>query len=152
MNGPEVYATIFSVGPGKRDVNVIWTGSDDGLVHVTRDGGKTWTNVTPKDMPSYGRVSQIDASSFASGTAYISVRRPLLDDFKPYIWKTADYGRTWILIVSGIRPEAYVHAVREDPTRRACSMPRPSTASTYPTTTAAPGSRSANCPMFRWRI
>lgn len=118
MNGPEVYATIFSVGPGKRDVNVIWTGSDDGLVHVTRDGGKTWTNVTPKDMPDFGRVSQIDASSFASGTAYVSVRRPLLDDFKPYIWKTADYGRTWTLIVSGIRADAYVHAVREDPTRR----------------------------------
>ena len=117
MNGPEVYATIFSVGPGKRDVNVIWTGSDDGLVHVTRDGGKTWSNVTPKDMPEFGRVSQIDASSFASGTAYISVRRPLLDDFAPYIWKTTDYGRTWTRIVSGIRPDDYVHAVREDPTR-----------------------------------
>ncbi|MGH7559895.1 MAG: WD40/YVTN/BNR-like repeat-containing protein, partial [Gemmatimonadales bacterium] len=118
MNGPEVYATIFSVGPGKRDVNVIWTGSDDGLVHVTRDGGKTWTNVTPRDMPDLGRVSQIDASSFASGTTYISVRRPLLDDFAPYIWKTSDYGRTWTRIVNGIRPDAYVHAVREDPTRR----------------------------------
>ena len=117
MNGPEVYATIFSVGPGKRDVNVIWTGSDDGLVHVTRDGGKTWSNVTPRDMPEFGRVSQIDASSFASGTAYISVRRPLLDDFAPYIWKTTDYGRTWTRIVSGIRPDDYVHAVREDPTR-----------------------------------
>ncbi|MDH5233397.1 MAG: glycosyl hydrolase, partial [Gemmatimonadota bacterium] len=74
MNGPEVYATIFSVGPGKRDVNVIWTGSDDGLIHVTRDGGKTWTNVTPKEMPDFGRVSQIDASSFDSGVAYVSVR------------------------------------------------------------------------------
>ena len=117
MNGPEVYATIFSVGPGKRDVSVIWTGSDDGLVHVTRDGGRTWSNVTPKDMPEFGRVSQIDASNFASGTAYISVRRPLLDDFAPYIWKTTDYGRSWTRIVSGIRPDDYVHAVREDPTR-----------------------------------
>jgi photosystem II stability/assembly factor-like uncharacterized protein len=118
MNGPEVYATIFSVGPGKRDVNVIWTGSDDGLVHVTRDGGKTWSNVTPREMPEFGRVSQIDASSFSPGAAYISVRRPLLDDFAPYIFKTADYGRTWTRIVSGIRPDDYVHAVREDPTRQ----------------------------------
>lgn len=117
MNGPEVYATIFSVGPGKLDVNVIWTGSDDGLVHVTRDSGATWTNVTPRDMPDFGRVSQIDASAFESGRAYVSVRRPLLDDFAPYIWKTSDYGRTWTKIVDGIRDDAYVHAVREDPNR-----------------------------------
>ena len=118
MNGPEVYATIFSVGPGKKDVNIIWTGSDDGLVHVTRDGGKAWANVTPREMPDFGRVSQIDASSFDPGTAYISVRRPLLDDLQPYIFKTNDFGRTWTKIVNGIRPDAYVHAVREDPTRR----------------------------------
>lgn len=118
MNGPEVYGVIFSVGPGKRDLNVIWTGSDDGLVHVTRDGGKTWTNVTPKDMPDFGRVSQIDASSFNSGAAYVSVRRPLLNDLSPYIFKTTDYGRTWTKIVNGIRSDAYVHAVREDPNRR----------------------------------
>ena len=118
MNGPEVYATIFAVGPGKLDVNVIWTGSDDGLVHLTRDGGRTWTNVTPPDMPDFGRVSQIDASAFESGRAYVSVRRPLLDDFAPYIWKTSDNGRTWTKIVDGIREDAYVHAVREDPKRR----------------------------------
>jgi photosystem II stability/assembly factor-like uncharacterized protein len=118
MNGPEVYAVIFSVAPGKRDVNVIWTGSDDGLVHVTRDGGKTWSNVTPKEMPAFGRVSQIDASSFGSGTAYVSVRRPLLDDFAPYIFKTGDYGRSWTRIVTGLPAAAYVHAVREDPTRQ----------------------------------
>ncbi|MFQ5537905.1 MAG: WD40/YVTN/BNR-like repeat-containing protein [Gemmatimonadota bacterium] len=117
MNGPEVYATIFSVGPGKVDEDVIWTGSDDGLVHVTTDGGKTWTNVTPPDMPDFGRVSQIDASAFDAAKAYVSVRRPLLDDFSPYIWKTDDYGRTWTKIVGGIRPDAYVHAVREDPNR-----------------------------------
>ena len=118
MNGPEVYGTIFSVGPGKLDPLVIWTGSDDGLVHVTRNGGTTWTNVTPPGMPEFGRVSQIDASPFASGTAYISVRRPLLDDFAPYIFRTTDYGRTWTKIVNGIRADAYVHAVRADPTRR----------------------------------
>ncbi len=118
MNGPEVYGTIFSVGPSKRDVNVIWTGSDDGLVHVTRNGGKTWTNVTPPGMPELGRVSQINASSFETGRAYVSVRRPLLDDRAPYIFRTTDYGRTWTKIVNGLRPDAYVHAVREDPVRR----------------------------------
>jgi photosystem II stability/assembly factor-like uncharacterized protein len=117
MNGPEVYATIFSVGPGKVDIDVIWTGSDDGLVHVTRDGGTTWTNVTPPDMPDFGRVSLIDASAFDAGRAYVSVRRPLLDDFAPYIWRTDDYGQTWTKIVGGIREDAYVHAVREDPNR-----------------------------------
>ena len=117
MNGPEVYATIFSVGPGKVDIDVIWTGSDDGLVHVTRDGGATWTNVTPPDMPDFGRVSQIDASAFEAGRAYISVRKPLLNDLSPYLWKTDDYGATWTKIVNGIRDDAYVHAVREDPNR-----------------------------------
>ena len=117
MNGPEVYATIFSVGPGKVDIDVIWTGSDDGLVHVTRDGGATWTNVTPPDMPDFGRVSQIDASAFEAGRAYVSVRKPLLNDLSPYIWKTSDYGATWTRIVDGIRDDAYVHAVREDPNR-----------------------------------
>jgi hypothetical protein len=76
MNSPEMYATVFSLGPGKTDVNVIWAGSDDGLVHVTRDGGKTWANVTPKDLPDLGRVSQIDASAFDAGTAYIAVKKP----------------------------------------------------------------------------
>jgi hypothetical protein len=117
MNGPEVYATIFSVGPGKVDANVIWTGSDDGLVHVTRDGGATWTDVTPADMPDFGRVSQIDASAFGAGRAYVSVRRPLLDDMAPWIFRTDDYGATWTTIVDGIRDGAYVNAVREDPAR-----------------------------------
>jgi hypothetical protein len=118
MNGPEVYGVIFAVGPSKLDANVIWTGSDDGLVHVTRNGGVTWTNVTPKDMPDFGRVSQIDASKFDAGIAYIAVKRPLLNDRAPYIFKTADYGRTWTKIVNGIRADAYVHAVREDPYRK----------------------------------
>lgn len=118
MNGPEVYGTIFAVGPGKKDANIIWTGSDDGLVHVTRDGGATWANVTPKEMPDFGRVSQIDASAFDNGTAYISVRKPLLNDKAPYIFRTKDFGRTWTRVTNGIRADAYVHAVREDPTRR----------------------------------
>ncbi|MEX0907582.1 MAG: glycosyl hydrolase, partial [Gemmatimonadota bacterium] len=117
MNGPEVYATIFSIAPGRTDVNVIWTGSDDGLVHLTRDGGATWANVTPPGMPDFGRVSLIEASHFEPGTAYVAVKRPLLDDFAPYVFRTRDFGRTWTKIVNGIRADAYVHAVREDTER-----------------------------------
>jgi photosystem II stability/assembly factor-like uncharacterized protein len=118
MNAPEVYGTVFAIAPGKKDVNIIWAGSDDGLVHVTRDGGKNWSNVTPKDMPEFGRVSQIDGSSFEPGAAYVAVKRPLLDDLAPYIFRTTDFGKTWTKIVSGIPPTDYVHVVREDPTRR----------------------------------
>ena len=118
MNGPEVYAVIFAVGPSKKDVNVIWTGSDDGLVNVTKDGGKTWTNVTPKDLPEFSRVTQIDASAFDAGTAYFSAKRPLLDDKSPYIYKTTDYGKTWTKIINGLRADVFVHAVREDPNRK----------------------------------
>jgi photosystem II stability/assembly factor-like uncharacterized protein len=118
MNAPEVYATVFAIGPGKTDVNVIWTGSDDGIVSVTRDGGKTWANVTPKDMPDLGRVSIIDASKFDAGTAYVAVKRPLLNDQAPYIFRTHDFGKTWTKIVNGIGTNDYVHSVREDPTRK----------------------------------
>jgi hypothetical protein len=118
MNSPEIYGTVFALGPGKKNVNVIWAGSDDGLIHVTRNGGQTWTNVTPKDMPEFGRVSQIDASVFDDGSAYVAVKRPLLNDVAPYIFRTHDFGKTWTRVVSGIRANDYVHAVREDPTRR----------------------------------
>ncbi len=118
MNGPEVYATIFAIGPGKTDPNLIWVGSDDGLVHVTRDGGKTWAPVTPKEMPEFGRVSMIDASRFDAGTAYVSVRKPLLDDSRPYIFRTRDYGKSWTKIVNGLGPLDYVHVVREDKHRK----------------------------------
>jgi photosystem II stability/assembly factor-like uncharacterized protein len=115
MNGPEIYGVIFTIAPGKLNGNVIWTGSDDGLIHVTQNGGTTWTNVTPKDMPDFGRVSIIDASNFSSGTAYAAVKRPLLNDRNPYIFRTRDYGKTWTKIVKGIREDDYVHTVREDP-------------------------------------
>jgi photosystem II stability/assembly factor-like uncharacterized protein len=118
MNAPEVYATVFALGPGKSDSNVLWAGSDDGVVSVTRDGGKTWANVTPGDMPDLGRVSQIDASAFDDGTAYIAVKKPLLDDLRPYIFRTHDYGRTWARIVNGLGPTDYVHVVREDRSHR----------------------------------
>jgi photosystem II stability/assembly factor-like uncharacterized protein len=118
MNSPEVYGTVFALGPGKKDVNILWAGSDDGLVNVTRDGGKSWTNVTPKEMPEFGRVSIIDASVFDPGAAYVAVKKPLLEDFAPYVFRTHDFGKTWTKIVTGIPPADYVHSVREDPTRR----------------------------------
>src|SRR3989442_42339 len=118
MNSPEVYATVYSLAPGKTDVNVILAGSADGVVSVTRDGGKNWATVTPSGMPDLGRVSQIDASSFDAGTAYVAVKKPLLNDFSPYIFRTHDYGRTWTKIVNGIPAKDYTHAVREDPVRR----------------------------------
>ena len=117
MNGPEVYATIFAVAPGKRDTDIIWTGSDDGLVHVTTDSGANWTDVTPPDMPDFGRVSLIDASSFDDAKAYVSARLPLLDDFRPHIWKTQDFGQSWTRITNGMRDDAYVNSIREDPAR-----------------------------------
>ena len=118
MNSPEIYATVFSLAPGKKDVNVIWAGSDDGVVHVTRDDGKSWVNVTPPDMPDFGRVSQLDGSSFDNGTAYMAVKKMLLGDRSPYIFRTKDYGKTWTKIVNGIPADDYVHTVREDPARR----------------------------------
>jgi photosystem II stability/assembly factor-like uncharacterized protein len=118
MNGPEVYATVFALGPSKRDARVFWAGSDDGLVHVTRDGGKKWTNITPPTMPEFGRVSAIEPSYFNEGTAYVAVKKPLLDDKAPYIFRTTDWGKTWTKIVTGIRSDDYVHVVREDSTRR----------------------------------
>ena len=118
MNGPEVYAVVFAIGPSKRDVNVIWAGSDDGMIHVTKNGGKHWSDVTPGEMPDFGRVSNIDASTFDAGTAYAAVKRPLLNDLAPYIFRTHDFGKTWTKIIAGLPAHDYVHAVREDPTRR----------------------------------
>ena len=118
MNSPEIYATVFALAPGKKDVNVIWAGSDDGLVHVTRDHGKSWVNVTPAEMPDLGRVSQLDGSSFDNGAAYMAVKKMLLGDRSPYIFRTKDYGKTWTKIVNGLPAGDYVHTVREDTVRR----------------------------------
>ncbi len=114
MNGPEIYATVFALAPSNYDENVIWAGSDDGLVHITMDHGKTWQNITPKDMPKDTRISIIEESTHNPGTAYIAAKRYQMDDRKPYIWKTSDYGKTWDLIVNGIRKDDFIHVVRED--------------------------------------
>ena len=97
---------------------MLWAGSDDGLVYVTRDGGKTWTNVTPKGMPEWSRISQIDASAHDAGTAWLAVNRYQLDDYRPYAYVTTDFGATWRSIAAGLPADAFVRVVREDPVRR----------------------------------
>ena len=116
--GVEVYDTIFSVAESPVQKDLIWAGSDDGLVHVSTDGGKNWSNVTPKTMPEWGTVSMIEPSPYAAGTAYVSVQRHKMDDFAPYIFKTTDFGKTWTTLVNGIPADAFVHAVREDRKRK----------------------------------
>jgi photosystem II stability/assembly factor-like uncharacterized protein len=117
QTGVETYATIFTIAPSPHDRNTIWTGSDDGYVQLTRDHGQNWTNVTPRDMPEFSRISMIEVSPHRAGAAYVAAKRYQLDDRAPYIYKTEDYGRTWSKIVTGIAPGHYVHAVREDPVR-----------------------------------
>ena len=114
MNGPEIYATVFALAPSNHDENVIWAGSDDGLVYITKNHGKTWENITPKNMPKDTRVSIIDESTHKPGTAYVAGKRYQMDDRKPYIWKTDDYGKTWNFIIDGIREDDFIHVVRED--------------------------------------
>jgi photosystem II stability/assembly factor-like uncharacterized protein len=113
--GVEVYDTIFSVVESPAQKDLIWAGSDDGLVHLTRDGGQHWQNVTPKAMREWGTVSMIEASPRDAGTAYMAVERHKMDDFAPYIFKTTDFGKTWTMLVNGIPADDYVHAVRVDP-------------------------------------
>jgi hypothetical protein len=114
QDGPEIYATIFTIAPSRRDTSTIWTGSDDGLVHVTRDGGKTWRNVTPPDVPPNTRISRIDASWHNAGAAYVAAERHQMNDRAPYIWRTRDYGATWTKITDGIPDGDFVRVVRED--------------------------------------
>lgn len=117
QNGPEIYGTIFTIAPSRFDAQTIWTGSDDGLVYITRDGGKNWKNVTPPGIPDFIRISLIDASPHKPGTAYVAAKHYQSDDRRPYAYRTDDYGATWTRIVNGIAENDYVHAIREDPKR-----------------------------------
>jgi len=117
MNGPEIYGTIFALAPSYHDLNTIWTGSDDGRLHLTRDGGKTWQNVTPPDMPKHSRVEIIDECRHRPGTAYVAANRYQMDDREPYVWRTRDFGKTWTKITNGVKPGHFARAVREDPAR-----------------------------------
>ncbi|MGQ0643547.1 MAG: VPS10 domain-containing protein [Gemmatimonadaceae bacterium] len=116
--GGEVYGTISALSESPIERGVIWVGSDDGLVQVTRDGGQSWTNVTPPGLPGEGLIATIDASPHARGAAYFALARYKLGDDAPYAYKTTDYGRTWTRITSGLRDAEPVRVVREDPARR----------------------------------
>lgn len=120
VTGEEFYSTIYSIRESPITKGLIWVGSNDGLVHVTRDGGATWVDVTPKKLPKGGRVDAVEPSPHQPAKAYISVLRYQLGDVKPYIYKTADYGKTWELLTDeegGIPMDFPTRVVREDPTR-----------------------------------
>lgn len=113
----EYYDTIFALAESPVTRGVLWAGSDDGLVHVSSDGGAHWTDVTPKELPRWSTVSIIEPSPHNADVAYLAVDRHKLDDIAPYAWKTADRGKTWMRITAGLPQGAVVHAVREDPAR-----------------------------------
>lgn len=118
--GVETYDTVFVIAESPVQKGVIWAGSDDGLIHVSRDDGATWTNVTAgiPGIPQWGTVSMIEPSRFDAGTAYLTVDAHRLDDMRPYLWKTADFGRTWKRLDGGLPRDVYLHSVREEPTAR----------------------------------
>ena len=117
-NGMDYYCTIFAFAESPLRQGVLWAGSDDGLVHLSRDGGLTWDNVTPPDLPTWSLVSIIEASPHDPAVAYLAVDRHRHDDFAPYLYKTADYGQSWTAITTGIPADDFTRAIREDPTRR----------------------------------
>jgi photosystem II stability/assembly factor-like uncharacterized protein len=109
---------VYTIAPSPIEAGRMWAGTDDGLIHVTTDGGKTWTNVTPRELTAWAKVSLIDASHFDPNTAYAAINTIRLDDLKPHIYRTRDGGRTWAHITAGIPDGGTVNAVREDPKRR----------------------------------
>ena len=114
MNGPEIYATVFALAPSFHDIQTLWAGSDDGRIHITRNGGKLWLEITPKDLPKFSTVSIIEASKHDPGTVYVAAYRYQVDDRAPYVYKTTDYGKTWTKIIKGIKPQDFVRSIRED--------------------------------------
>ncbi len=116
--GVEYYATIFAIAESSFEPDLIWTGSDDGLVHITKNGGKDWVNVTPKNMPEWMMINCIEIDPFNKGGAYIVGTKYKTGDYNPYIYKTENYGKTWGKITSGIASEDFTRALRADPVRK----------------------------------
>ena len=116
--GVEYYCTIFAANESPLKEGLMWVGSDDGLIHLTKDGGTTWENVTPTNMPEWNMINSIEPSAFDEGTCYVAATRYKLGDFTPYLYKTTDYGTTWTKITNGIENEHFTRVVREDPKRK----------------------------------
>jgi len=110
--------TVYTLAPSPLEADEVWAGTDDGVIQLTQDGGKTWHNVTPPSLGPWSTVSLMDASHFDSATAYAAIDRHTLDDYAPHVLRTHDYGRTWQEVDSGLPPIGYVHVVREDPMRQ----------------------------------
>jgi photosystem II stability/assembly factor-like uncharacterized protein len=116
--GAEHYCTIFACVESPHESGVFWVGSDDGLIHLSRNGGQTWDNVTPKELPEWTLISMIEVSPHDSATAYVAATRYKLDDVQPYLYKTNDYGKTWQQITTGIPAHDFTRVIRADPVRR----------------------------------
>lgn len=114
----EYYSTIFAALESPHEKGVLWTGSDDGLIHLSRDGGESWSNVTPKGLPEWSQVNSMEAHPFEPGGLYVAATRYKLDDFRPLLYKTTDYGATWTPIVKGIDADHFTRVIRADPERR----------------------------------
>jgi photosystem II stability/assembly factor-like uncharacterized protein/cation transport regulator ChaC len=113
--GVEFYGTIFAMAESPQEEGVIWVGSDDGLVHITRDGGETWTDITPANSPSHNMMNCIDINPHVKGGAYLAATSYKFGDYTPYLYKTKDYGKTWTKITTGINPVHYTRTIRADP-------------------------------------
>jgi photosystem II stability/assembly factor-like uncharacterized protein len=118
--GAEIYCTIFALAESPLQKGLLWAGTDDGLVHISRDEGKTWENVTANipDLPDWGTVNGIEASPHAAGTAYLVVDNHRMDDYRPHVWKTTDFGKSWTKITEGLDPGTHVKVIREDPRKK----------------------------------
>lgn len=116
--GVEYYCTIFAANESPLKEGVIWVGSDDGLIHITQDGGQNWENITPTNLPEWSMINSIEPSAFDEGTCYVAATRYKMGDFKPYLYKTTDYGNSWTKITDGIDQEHFTRVVREDPKRK----------------------------------
>ncbi len=116
--GVEYYCTIFAANESPLKEGLLWVGSDDGLIHVSKDSGATWDNVTPAGMPEWNMINSIEPSAFDEGTCYVAATKYKLGDFRPYLYKTTDYGKSWTKITNGINQEHFTRVVREDPKRK----------------------------------
>ncbi len=151
--GQTFTSVIMSLVESPLRAGELWAGSDDGVVHLSRDEGKTWTNISSTEWPEWLRINTIDLSRHDPATAYLAANRYFMDDHRPYLYKTTDYGETWREITNGIGENNFARAIREDPVGPVCSMPGPREACTCRSMSGHPGSRcSSICRRSRFTI